>query len=209
MCLSGELSMTVFVISLVTCIYLWRRNNVHDRWIACVFGYIGSMQFLEYLMWIDQECSGLNQEATHIGFWIVITQPIVSLAIAYYMTSGKIQPWIYAVTLTYLLYSVPAIYKKKEPNQCSKPCPGSDIGLSWLWAPSTTLVWFIFCGALASPFLSMKRNGLIWFICIYIMFMLAGIIGSHRCNGPVPVPSGSLWCLFAFVGPLAGVFINR
>ena len=209
MCLNSEISLIIFIFNVIICSFLYRRNNVNDRWVACIFGYVGSMQLLEYLMWIDQECSGLNQQATHVGFWLVISQPLVALATAYYMTGGRLEYWVYAVTLSYLLYSAPIIYKGKEPNQCSKPCPGSDIGLSWLWAPSTSLVWIIFCLAISAPFLAMKRNGHIYFIGVIALFLLAGIIGSHRCNGPTAVPSGSLWCLFAFVGPFMGVFINR
>ena len=64
MCVSKEVSLGAFIICTLTCFYLYKRNRVNDRWIAVMFGYFGTMQFLEYLMWKDQECTGLNQIAT-------------------------------------------------------------------------------------------------------------------------------------------------
>ena len=90
MCISGEVSISAFVFCSITCVYLYKRNRPNDRWIAIVFGYLGIMQLLEYFMWIDQECSGLNQIATDLGFIHNILQPVISLSVAYYFTSGKI-----------------------------------------------------------------------------------------------------------------------
>ena len=95
MCLNSEISLIIFIFNVIICSFLYRRNNVNDRWVACIFGYVGSMQLLEYLMWIDQECSGLNQQATHVGFWLVISQPLVALATAYYMTGGRLEYWVH------------------------------------------------------------------------------------------------------------------
>ena len=73
MCINAEVSISGFIVCSVTCLYLYKRNKLNDRWIAITFGYIGIIQLLEYLMWIDQECSGLNQIATDLSFYFVIT----------------------------------------------------------------------------------------------------------------------------------------
>ena len=62
MCITKEVSISTFLICTISCIYLYQRNNTNDRWVALLFGYIGIMQFLEYLMWCDQECKGFNQK---------------------------------------------------------------------------------------------------------------------------------------------------
>ena len=92
MCITKEVSISTFLICTISCIYLYQRNNTNDRWVALLFGYIGIMQFLEYLMWCDQECKGLNQKTTIVAFYFVLFQPIVSLLVAYHFTNGKIPP---------------------------------------------------------------------------------------------------------------------
>ena len=133
-------------------------------------------------MWIDQECKGLNQFATNLGLWHNILQPVVSIAIAYIFTNGKL-PWlVYLPFIAYLLISVPRILRAKKPNQCSKPCDNKDsVGLTWEYTNTENkeLVWSIFVIALAAPLLTMPKNGRIYsglvigtYILSYIIFML-------------------------------------
>ena len=210
MCISAEVSMIAFLTCSVSSVYLYKRNRPNDRWIAMMFGYLGIMQLLEYLMWMDQECSGLNQTATYLGFLHVVLQPIMSISLAYYMTKGNIPLFIYGLLFVYLIYSVPLLYSSLKEGQCSKPCNGSKIGLSWDFVnpESGTYLWIVFFLALVTPLLLMKKNGKLYFTANLIVWILSGIIGSYRCNGPVPIPSGSLWCLMAFMGPLCAIFIN-
>jgi len=209
MCITEEVSIAAFLICTISCIYLYQRNHLNDRWIAVLFGYIGVIQLLEYFMWRDQECKGLNQKVTRIAFYFILFQPIVSLLVAYIMTNGKIPVWLYMINIIYVIYSIPILYSKLEDNQCTKPCDGSDYGLNWPWVESNTLLWIIFFLGLTSPFLLMKKVGNIFFVINLIIWLLSGIIGSYRCQGWVNIPSGSLWCLMGFLGPLFGIFINK
>jgi len=210
MCITKEVSISTFLICTISCIYLYQRNNTNDRWVALLFGYIGIMQFLEYLMWCDQECKGINQKTTIIAFYIILLQPLVSLLIAYSMTNGKIPMWLYMIEIIYVIYAIPILYSKLEANQCTKPCNGSQFGLNWPWVVDNFLVWFTFFCGLVSPLLLMKQNGTTYFILNLIIWILSGIIGSYRCQGGIAdIPSGSLWCLMAFFGPLFAIFMNQ
>jgi len=202
MCITKEVSLSVFIICTISCIYLYKRNLLNDRWIAILFAYVGIIQLLEYFIWKDQECAGLNQKATQITFYVVFLQPIISLLVAYIMTNGKIPMWLYILNIIYIIYALPFIYKKLKTNQCTKPCDGSKIGLSWPWLGENNIGAFIFFLALVSPFLLMKNNGTKYFILNTVMWLLSGMIGSYRCQGIVDIPSGSLWCLMAFIFPL-------
>lgn len=202
MCVTKEVSLSVFIICSISCIYLYKRNLVNDRWVAILFGYIGIMQLLEYFMWKDQECKGLNQKTTIIAFYFLLFQPIVSLLVAYHFTNGEIPNWLYMIEFIYIIYAIPILYSKLEPNQCTKPCNGSKFGLNWPWVVDNSLVWVVFFGGLVSPFLLMKKTGTKFFILNLIAWILSGIIGSYRCQGLVDIPSGSLWCLMGFFGPL-------
>lgn len=218
MCISKEVSLVAFFTSLATSVYLFQRNNQNDRWAALTFGYIGFMQILEVMMWIDQKCSGLNQKATSLAFWHNVLQPVVSLGVAYYFTKGKISSYLYLILAAYLLYSLPKIYNAKKENQCSLPCKGSTVGLSWPYTYtdnylSNQIVWIVFAIALASPFLAMKKDKYIYFSLVLITFMMGHFISTKRCpedelNKSNPT-SGSWWCLIGAFAPLVSVYINK
>jgi hypothetical protein len=209
MCISAEVSISAFIFCSITCIYLYRRNKPNDRWIAIAFGYLGCMQLLEYLMWIDQECSGLNQIATDLGFIHNILQPLVSLLVAYLMIK-KLPKWIYIPFLIYIIYSLPKIWISKKKNQCSKPCSEEKIGLSWEYTNTEhlTIVWLIFTIALCIPFLTMKKNGYIYFILIMGTYIASHFIAENRCQGAIIPSNGSWWCLMATLIPFSAIFIN-
>jgi len=208
MCITKEVSLITFTLCTVASIHLYQRNNLNDRFVAYIFGYIGIMQFLEYLMWTDQECSGLNQIASFLAFYHVIFQPIIILLLIYFLVTKNIPIIICLIFLAHILYVIPELYKNFNKNECSKPCPGSKIGLSWDWAYNTLIVWSVFFLSLATPFLLLK-NGSIWFIYALIIWITSGLVGSTRCKGGlVNIPNGSLWCMMAFLGPLFKIYLG-
>lgn len=208
MCITKEVSISTFIICTISCIYLYQRNNINDRWIAILFGYIGIMQLLEYFMWKDQDCKGLNQKATIIAFYILIFQPIISFVIAYNMLNGKIPNWLYILMIIYIIYT---IYKFKDvkDNQCTKPCDGSQFGLSWPFMVADPFFWVIFFLSLTSPLLLMKKSGTFYFILNLIIWIISSIFGSFKCKGIIDIPVGSFWCLMAFIAPLSAIYINK
>jgi len=206
MCISEEVSMGAFIVCMIACIYLYKRDKGNDKWIAILFGYLGTMQFLEFLMWRDQGCTGLNQWATNVGFIHNILQPIVSIAIAYYFV-GTLPWYVYVCFALYVFTSLPQINAMKKPNQCSLPCKGSD-GLSWKYTNTkyNTYVWAIFCIALMAPITTMKGDGHIYAGLVVATYILSHFISVSRCPKSVSPPNGSWWCLMASVIPLYTVF---
>ena len=218
MCINAEVSITVFIISMISCGYLFNRNLVNDRWIAILVGYISTMQYLEYLMWKDQECTGLNQMATEIGFWLVISQPIIAYLIAYYFTrsSARWSDWTTYIPLgIYLVFSLPHIYAAKKPNQCTRPCNNSKVGLYWHYTNSSNihfihfLDWLFFLIAITATFLMMPKNGNIYAYINVGTYLIAAMISRYRCIGPNNISNGSWWCIMSAVISLAAIAINR
>lgn len=217
MCVNAEVSIIAFLYCSITSYCLYKRNKKNDRWIAILFSYIGIMQLLEFFMWIDQECSGINQMASKIATIQVVLQPIISFGLVYYINNGNIPLWLYSILMIYILYSIPKIYNvniKKNISDCAQPCKNYKYGLSWEWTDigdtlSNFLVWFIFAICLGAPFLIIKNRGYIYFAFIIISWMLATLIGHYRCGVLFNTPSGSFWCLFAIFGPTLAYFVNK
>ena len=209
MCVNEEVSLATFVVCMCTSVYLYKRNRKNDRWISILFGYFGCMQIIEYMMWVDQECTGLNQLATTIGFWHTVLQPIVSLVVAYYFTNGLIPNWMFLLLGLYIVFSLPKIFEKKVEGVCSKPCNGSD-GLAWEYTntDSPIFVWGLFCLALAAPLLTMKGNGRLFAGIIVGTYIASHFISIHRCPNASTAPNGSWWCLLSVIGSLTGVVVN-
>ena len=212
MCVNEYVSMAVFIICTALCIYLYKRNNVNDRWIASLFLFVGTMQLLEFVMWMDQECNGANQLATDIAFWQNILQPIVAIIAAYVFTKGQIPIYIYIPTIVYLFFSIPIIMNTKQPDKCTKTCEGSNVGLAWEYTNTKhlNLVWLIFLIALVTPFFTMPENAIVYTAILIITYIISLFISKFRCANTNVVPtSGSWWCLLAFTTPLAAVFVNK
>ena len=208
MCVNEYVSIAIFMICSITCLYLYKRNRVNDRWVAIVFFYIGSMQLIEFVMWLDQECKGANQIATDIGFWQNIFQPIVSIIVAFIITKGKMPVYFYIPLFAYLFYSLPQIVKAKHPDRCSKPCENSDMGLAWDYTntENDNIVWLIFLAALAVPFLAMPENGVLYTGLAVATYIVSLFISKNRCPASDKIPtSGSWWCLLGFVIPIIAI----
>ena len=210
MCVNKEVSLVAFVICISACIYLYRRNNPNDRWIAYAFIYLGTMQLIEFFIWSDQACTGLNQKATSIGFWHNIMQPILSVVLAYYLTGGNLPIYVYLAIGLYVFTALPKIWNAKKPNQCSRPC-GDSVGLAWGYTntKSPTYVWGIFCIALALPFLSMKKDGEKYAGLIIGTYILAFFISKSRCPRSAIPSNGSWWCLMAVIIPILAIMLNK
>ena len=210
MCVNKEVSLVAFVVCISACTYLYRRNNPNDRWIAFAFIYFGTMQLIEYFIWSDQACSGLNQRMTSIGLWHTILQPLMTLALAYYFTGGNLPIYVYLVVGLYIVTSLPHIWKAKKPGQCSLPC-GNSVGLSWDYTntKSQTYVWGIFCIALAIPFLCMKKDGEKYAALIIGTYVLAHFISVARCPASASPSNGSWWCLMVVIIPILAIQINK
>ena len=211
MCISEGVSLVAFFVCSVSCIHLYLRNNTNDRWIAILFGYFGTMQFLEYLMWTDQACTGLNQWSTHLGFFHSILQPLISIGVAYYFVR-ELPPYVYAIFALYVFTSLPRILAMKKPNQCSRPCNKGRLGLSWDYTNTTypTYVWAVFCLALIAPITTMKHDGRVYSALILATYILSHFISVSRCpNNSGAPPNGSWWCLMAVVGPVFAIYRNK
>ena len=205
MCINENVSLITFLTCSLICCYLYYRNKLDDRWIALFFGYLGLIQFLEYLMWKDQKCTGLNQLATNISFFHITLQPILSIFMAFYYRRNLFSKLFYIPFILYILFSVPFIIKAKKPNQCSLPCTKEQIGLSWEYTSTeyNIIVWTLFLMALSSPLLLIKKYGNKLFLSTTITYIIAHIISSNRCSSQNVTPAnGSWWCLMAVVGPI-------
>lgn len=213
MCVSLEVSIVALVVSIGTCVYLFRRGRPGDKQLSLTFGFIGLMQLLETLMWLDQKCGELNHCATHVARLQNALQPLVSLLMAFMFARGEAASAKLPLLLIFALYayaSLPCIMK--APIGCSQPCEGSKQGLSWTYttgSSTTPWTWWVFTLALVAPLYTLPQNR--WtFIAVSVgIWLLSILVGKLRCGANGLGAEGSLWCLMGAFVPLLAIFLNR
>lgn len=206
MCVSLEVSLAAAAVSLGCSSYLFVRNRPSDRYVALVFGYVGTMQILEALMHLDPNCGRLNRTATSIARWQNALQPLVSLAVAFGMYRTRVNSWILGAFAAYAYLSLPGILR--APATCSETCAGGR-GLAWEYTkPESVLTWPLFVLALGLPLLSLPHRGKTFLAITIGTYLLAIAISKMRCRPEWGAASGSMWCLMGAFVPLAAIFIN-
>ena len=105
MCYSAEVSLGTFLFVELICIFLWVRDRRIDRPVALILTVVVFMQFLEYLIWTNQECNAVNKAVTAILPYYLLLQPVFISIILYTMKAGNgaLYPLIVATSIPILL----------------------------------------------------------------------------------------------------------
>lgn len=123
MCWNAPVSFITWVTSVIGSILLIRRGSPADIWNALFVLTFSSIQLLEFFMWIDQACKGINQVATKIALIVLWLQPLSHCIGLLYATEDK--KHIKYILIPTVIYSVCVIISMilaiKAGNTCSKP----------------------------------------------------------------------------------------
>lgn len=210
MCWNWQVSIATFVVVVFVGIFLWCRPRqpripkVYDHWVAILATLIGSMQILEFVMWLDQSCSGANQVASFLGFVLLTyVHPWVSYGLAYFYCFwnrrrdelwGMYVAWG-VVTLAWSITRT-SVYPPGSAYLCSRPEPDM-VHLDWPWdrhlLPNGSVItlYYVFT---FTPLLAMGwGRGLFWMAWSAFVGLMAHVAGH---GGP-----GSMYCwMGAFSG---------
>lgn len=206
MCWNWYVSAITGGIAVVIGIALWCRNSdtCYDRWVAILATAIGSMQFLEMIMWLDQSCTGAN-EASSVMAFILLTwvHPWLSVALAVfyaYVAQKRSLGWVaqlwIALTLAWSVTRT-SVYPPTSAYVCTRP---DTKHLQWLWDRhllpdgSVVTLYYIFV------FVPLLAQG-----CVRGMFWLAwsaivGVLGQVAFSGN---SAGSMYC---WLGACSGLW---
>ena len=129
MCFNADISLTTYIIGLINCIILIKKNfYVEAAFYFCVI----QMQMIEYFLWENQSCNDINKITTKIGLIINHLEPII-LWIAIYLFSKKILPeWIHYLMIIYIFTTMIYSYYQYG-NNCTNVTEISKPHLEWKW----------------------------------------------------------------------------
>ena len=204
MCWNKNVSLITFIIAILGCVYLYKRNRPNDRWIA-VFGVtIAMIQLAEFFMWGDPSCGAINKYASMFAMLILGLEPLMNMIGGIYFSDTpdkKVLKWVlfsYVVFIALLFFT--QIYGKKilwcgtsvcvpDKNPLKGFVSDKTCNLTWYFMKnmksSMGIIWILF---LLIPFLTMKPQfkGILLFI-----FGLVTFFSAHYLNNAA---TGSLWC---------------
>ena len=147
MCFSSESSLIVFSIGIACTIYLiyraYKTNSKEDLISAICLILITIMQFIEYILWNNQQCNDHNRIASYFIIILLMLQPIVIYIVIYYLyhdfINNKQKYIIYfflvITILAYIYYFLTTVYPDKKLCSLKDPISGRLI-----WAPFKNLL---------------------------------------------------------------------
>ena len=190
MCFNKESSLGTFVLSVLIMVTLYQRGY---KWIPLFILSYSSIQFLEFLMWSDQECAGINQVASFVAYFVLLSQTLaVSGGGLLEQPNNDFLKTMFYLSIAFVIYSV-VMYVPK--NLCSKP--GVNGHLRWKFIEGSPLVehWIIFVLLLTLPLTQIKqvmaRN-------LLIITML-GLVAYTFYNYSRFKTAGTMWCFSAIL----------
>lgn len=207
MCYSLEISRNSFLINTIACYILYNYNSkkVDNKILSIFFGWVGLMQLLDYIFWLNQEKNRINFTFTKIAMIINHLQPIV-LGLAIYYFNGKLKVNSKSLLIIYsfiaIFYSI-SIYDEIDYTLKEKTPDKKHTTLYWQWnrKNNNMIVYFTFIcvlSLLAYENLSYPINIIMVFINIFTYILASDKVRSI----------GRMWCNISSFVPLFLLYIE-
>jgi hypothetical protein len=208
MCFSAESSITTLLVSSSLSYLLFTNGNKYDKTIAVFCFTFGSMQFAEYLMWIDQECGEVNNFASIFGNLILFLQPLSILIAGYYYKSFHIPQYLLLFLIIISSYSIvklTSIYTKTNKKLCSLEKESGN--LDWVFIDGgvedfklSSKIYYYSILFLTWFFMKDTVKGTTMGLWSIILFLITGANFKQW---------ESIWCYIANITPLIFLFLQN
>lgn len=204
MCYSAESSLISFLIGGMSTLYLLKSNNNTNKYIGLFLFSVVLIQFLEFLMWIDQKCGILNSIASR-SIALVLSLQIYVIFLGGYLYDTLIIPkkilkiLLIPMTIVFIYMSSYSYFDKRK--WCSKP--NSDRSLLWANREDVHIIFtYIYYLVFAiMPFLLKELwKGLL----IFTLGLISFLITRYKSSGT----SNSRWCYYSAFTPLIFVILD-
>jgi len=230
MCWSWQSSLVGFILGTGLSITLIIRNKPWDRLWGFLFLFVIFMQFLEFLIWLDQPSSGkdcttgrykgkLNNIASQIGAVQNFLQPTVCILLTILLIPKKDTVTnSQMINIIFLVISITSVivwlFTKKlyKTTLCTIPCDGcNNHHLKWQWVDEKTVpfyagstIWWIYGITVVLFLLNIckTRGGFILSLYFLITYIFSATI--YPFNQAI----GGWWCVSAVGGPLLKLLLS-
>ena len=203
MCFNYKVSIFTFLIGIIFSILLIKYGNkkysTENKITGIFFIFISSIQFMDFLFWIDiKNKFGINKITTILGPILNICQPIILYLIKYYYLKPDITSLhnynlpIAILNLLYLIYFI-IIYIKFLSNEKLVTSTENN-HLKWPWIKYSNSTFYIILLAINIFYLFNFKYALLVFVITYLFLFIS--VKYFYYN------KGELWCFFGAFIPL-------
>lgn len=192
MCWNWQVSVGTWLIAVVASLVLLRRRRPNDLTLALVLLTYSSIQFWEFLLWIDQDCGSVNRFATY-AVYLALYAHALAFGVGIYLEQGKWLPLV--IGLGFMV--VAGVLFSRQTWTCSRP---KEACRHLTWGFSTNYYVFVFftCMILAFVYIRPLRLS----VSVFGMFFLSWILPK------LLVPRSGVDSMWCFIAALAGpIFI--
>lgn len=199
MCWNKEVSIGSFIAGIVGCLYLYKRNNPNDRWIALFSSVFILIQLAEFFMWMNQKCDQNNKIISIMMILILAAEPIANIlgGLIYGDTDINRKNILKTMLVAYILFIAYIFFTKIYGsnlnlcgiNNCSIDATTDKCNLRWMFldgfGKNAATIWILF---LSLPLL------LIVPINQAIILFGTGAVTFYASKYFNTIASRSLWC---------------
>jgi hypothetical protein len=203
-CINKNASIFTFLFSITFGLALIKfgdkKYEVVNVKIALFFMWVGLMQLLDLLIWLDLNCSnGLNRLAGILGPFFNYLQPIIFFFLFLNKKHKFIKFTIIIYTLILLYYIINYFIKG---DLCSKLINSGHI--KWAWGKMIYLHFFYICVIIISGYyiILLKDFNV---IIMYLLGIFLLLVSYFKFNKNI----GEFWCLLVISIPIIILIIQR
>jgi len=209
MCFNYQVSLFTFSIGVIFSIFLIKYGNTKYSLENKVFGifliFISSIQFMDFLFWIDiKNKFGINKITTILGPILNIGQPTILYLIKYYYYKPNIfvldnfNSPVAILNLLYFIYFIKMYLTFLLNDKLVTSTKNNH--LYWPWSKYFNGFYFLILSAVNIFYLFSFKYGLLLFIIVYFFLFIS--VKYFYYN------AGELWCFFGSFIPLIVYFTS-
>lgn len=202
MCFSPLASISTFLIGIIGAILCLTLGTPTDKLVGLFFGFVSSMQGIEFALWENQECNTMNKIISVLGMILNHLQPIVLSILILLLNKDLthttkqiiiLSTIVYAITIT--AYSI----QFTSDDGCTMKNEYNHLEWDWNGMKYKTIAYMMFLFMLIFLFYigtPDKKSGIILSAISLISYLTSHFIYQDK------KVIGSLWCLFASFTPI-------
>lgn len=205
MCYSTRSSLVAWIVAVSIAVYLLKRNQNYDRWIAIFILTFTIIQLLEAGIWVTNPQNGVNTQnrtMTSLLFIALMCQPLVQSYLGYRSTGAPILLSLTYLYLFLVIYQIVRVAKAKG-NIYSTVGPNGHLqwNINGEELMGNSVIGILYIMGLLIPLFFMKNGKGIPLITIGVLTLLWSLKQSGNRE------FGSLWCYTAVAYSLVALYI--
>ncbi len=209
MCFNYQVSLLTFLICTGFSILLIKKGNIdykdHNTIAGTFFIFIGLIQFMDFLLWIDiKNKIGINKITTIFGAILNVAQPIILYLIKYFYYKPNIFSMkdynlpIAILNLIYLIYFINFYIKFLLSGNLTTSTKNKL--LKWPWIKYSSRPFYLILLAINIFYLTPLKYSILLFTITYSLL----IISYKYFNSNI----GEIWCFFGAFIPLIMYYLS-